>query len=324
LLIIHLLLFNMKLILGYFKDFWNEQNPLHLLFVGVFLTASIYFNYLYDIENGVIDAHYHTIQHFYYYFLLYSVSFVPIYLSYAFDKVGRAMLSQSGLWLRMFFALAVFSFYCYFYQYRHWIDLWISDAELQQVIKICANQIVPATIMFLVVVIFWWILDRKNQAMYGFKLKGSHFKIYFVLLMAMVPLIVAASFTSDFQTYYPTARRMLNYDVEGIPTSWVVALYELCYGLEFFHIEFFFRGFLIFGFVKYAGSRAILPAAVFYCFIHFGKPAVECISSFFGGIALGVLSYRSQSIVAGVIIHLGIAWLMELVAGIWLWKTLFP
>ncbi|HEY1023007.1 MAG TPA: CPBP family intramembrane glutamic endopeptidase, partial [Flavisolibacter sp.] len=83
-------------------------------------------------------------------------------------------------------------------------------------------------------------------------------------------------------------------------------------GLDFFSIELFFRGFLIFAFAKYAGQGAILPMAIFYCTIHFGKPLGECISSYFGGIILGVVAYRTQTILGGFLVHVGIAWLMEL------------
>ena len=79
-------------------------------------------------------------------------------------------------------------------------------------------------------------------------------------------------------------------------SGWYRLLYELSYGIDFVGIELFFRGFLVLAFVKWVGKDAILPMALFYCTIHFGKPMGECISSFFGGL----------------IVHLGIAWLMEL------------
>jgi hypothetical protein len=47
----------------------------------------------------------------------------------------------------------------------------------------------------------------------------------------------------------------------------------------------------------------------------------ECVSSFFGGLVLGILSYRTGSIAAGVLVHVGIAWLMEAVAAFWLIKA---
>ncbi len=78
--------------------------------------------------------------------------------------------------------------------------------------------------------------------------------------------------------------------------------------LIFFTIELFFRGFIILAFIKYGGKNVILPMAVFYCTIHFGKPVAECISSYFGGLILGAIVYNTKSIWGGLIIHLGIAW----------------
>jgi membrane protease YdiL (CAAX protease family) len=88
-------------------------------------------------------------------------------------------------------------------------------------------------------------------------------------------------------------------------------LFELSYGADFISIELFFRGFLILAFIKWAGKDTILPMACFYCTIHFGKPLAECISSYFGGIILGIVVYHTRSILGGLIVHLGIAWMME-------------
>ena len=89
-------------------------------------------------------------------------------------------------------------------------------------------------------------------------------------------------------------------------------LFELSYGSDFFGIEIFFRSFLILAFVRWAGMDAILPMTCFYCTIHFGKPLGECISSYFGGLLLGIVVYNTRSIYGGLIVHLGIAWLMEI------------
>ena len=70
--------------------------------------------------------------------------------------------------------------------------------------------------------------------------------------------------------------------------------------------------FLVLAFARWAGKDAILPMAIFYCTIHFGKPLGECISSYFGGMILGVVSYHTRTIIGGFLVHVGIAWLMEL------------
>lgn len=95
--------------------------------------------------------------------------------------------------------------------------------------------------------------------------------------------------------------------------SWLYnLLFEISYGIDFITIELFFRGFLVLAFIRYVGQDAILPMAVFYCSIHFGKPLAECISSFMGGLILGIIVYHTQSITGGLVVHLGIAWLMEI------------
>lgn len=303
---------------GYLKDYYNEQNKAHFLLVMLFTGMAIGLNYQYSIEDVLIDSHYGTARHFYYYFLLYAAATIPVYLSYIYDKESRSgFLVNPRFWGRLALALGIFSFYCYFYHYRDWINERVQDTFFRAYLKACADQIVQSSIMFILVLSFWFWRDKSSQPLYGFKLKDVNIKPYLWLLAGMVPLVIAAGFFSQFTDYYPTARKILYYAEELKPFPFYLITYELCYGSEFFHIEFFFRGFMILAFVKYAGSKAILPAAVFYCFVHFGKPPGECISSFFGGVILGVLAFRSKSVLAGVIIHVGIAWLMELVAGGW-------
>jgi membrane protease YdiL (CAAX protease family) len=128
----------------------------------------------------------------------------------------------------------------------------------------------------------------------------------------MVPLIAAAATLPDFLTVYPKFQQVL-FLSQPQRNGWYQLLYELAYGSDFVSIELFFRGFLILAFARWAGKDAILPMALFYCTIHFGKPLGECISSFFGGLILGVITFHTRSIWGGLMVHLGIAWMMELV-----------
>jgi membrane protease YdiL (CAAX protease family) len=59
------------------------------------------------------------------------------------------------------------------------------------------------------------------------------------------------------------------------------------------------------------GVECVLAVATLYCTFHFGKPVVETASSFLGGTILGLLSLRTQSLYGGILIHAGIALLME-------------
>lgn len=129
------------------------------------------------------------------------------------------------------------------------------------------------------------------------------------MLLLMLPLLLLAGTQPDFLAVYPKMKNIAFLSNSGL---WFYKIiYELAYGTDFFTIELFFRGFLVLAFAKWAGKDAVLPMALFYCTIHFGKPLGECISSYFGGLILGAVTLQTRSIWGGLIVHLGIAWLME-------------
>jgi membrane protease YdiL (CAAX protease family) len=141
------------------------------------------------------------------------------------------------------------------------------------------------------------------------------------MIALLFPLIIAASTQPDFLQMYPKAKNINELPVNSFKDNGYYLLFELSYGFDFVSIEFFFRGFLILSLIKICGKDAIIPMAAFYCTIHFGKPLGEAISSYFGGLLLGIVSYHTRSVWGGLIVHLGIAWLMELCG--WLGNYLF-
>jgi membrane protease YdiL (CAAX protease family) len=139
----------------------------------------------------------------------------------------------------------------------------------------------------------------------------GHLPTYLMLFAAVAPLVVVASFGEAFQHMYPF------YDHAG--RSWRHLLaWELLYGTQFLCLEFFFRGFLLFGLVRYIGAYAIFVMIVPYCMLHFGKPAPEIAGSVVAGVILGTLALRTGSIWGGVTVHVLVAISMDLLA---LWHT---
>jgi hypothetical protein len=167
--------------------------------------------------------------------------------------------------------------------------------------------LITSSILFLT-----WKWFDEGQPLYGLSTKSIDWKPYWMMLLIMVPVIALASAQPDFQAVYPRLQSITNNNGHETIVWWKKVLFECSYGSDFITIEFFFRGFLVLGFIKWAGKDAILPMACFYCTIHFGKPLGECISSYFGGIVLGIVVYNTRSIYGGLMVHLGIAWLMEL------------
>lgn len=154
-----------------------------------------------------------------------------------------------------------------------------------------------------------WLLENK-WTLYGIK-KTQSLKAYVVLIAFMLPLLVWASLQHDFSLVYPKAA-IVGRQLSNEATPFHYLLFETAYAADFFTIEFFFRGFLIIALSKLIGKQCLLPVALFYFSIHLGKPMMEAVSSFFGGLILGSISYHSKSIWGGLLVHISIALLMEL------------
>ncbi|TDW99929.1 CPBP family glutamic-type intramembrane protease [Dinghuibacter silviterrae] len=151
------------------------------------------------------------------------------------------------------------------------------------------------------VIVFWLLRDRGRQSLYGLQ-QPDTWSYYPYLLLAMIPLLWYAAGQPDFLLMYPRAK------MRGAAP---LALFEGSYGLDLFSMEFFFRGFLILGMADKDRAHAVLPMALFYCTVHFGKPMAECVSSLFGGLLLGIIALESRSIYVGVLLHLCLAWGLE-------------
>ena len=108
------------------------------------------------------------------------------------------------------------------------------------------------------------------------------------------------SFHESFNSYYPFYDNAHRSAAEFI--TW-----ELFYFAQFFSLEFFFRGFMLFPLKRYMGSGAIFAMMLPYVMIHYGKPLPECFGAILAGLALGTLALRTRSIWPGVLIHVVVA-----------------
>ncbi len=140
---------------------------------------------------------------------------------------------------------------------------------------------------------------------------GTHLWLYAALFLGAVPFLIAASARDNFLEMYPFYRHALEY-----PLYW--AIFEVFYLLTFVTVEFFFRGFLVFGLERRFGDSAVLVAALPYCMIHFGKPMPETLAAIVGAVVLGTLALRTRSIYGGVVVHQLVAITMDVLA---LWRS---
>jgi hypothetical protein len=154
--------------------------------------------------------------------------------------------------------------------------------------------------------------DKKVKGLYGLCRGRHHVKAYLWLYAVVVPLLIFASFTDDFLSYYPSYKPWFFGEVFGRPAWLNALLFEAVYMSDFVMVELFFRGALVIGMAAALGRSAVLPMVAVYVALHFGKPALEAVSALFGGYFLGALAFQTRHIWGGVIIHMGIALLIEL------------
>jgi membrane protease YdiL (CAAX protease family) len=132
----------------------------------------------------------------------------------------------------------------------------------------------------------------------------SHLWLYGLSLAAVFAAMAVVARQPDFLEYYPfykTASR-----------SWFDLLcWEGMYFVQFFALEFYFRGFILAALRRTMGSAAIFVMALPYCMIHFGKPYLEAHGAIVAGVVLGSLSMRTRSIYAGFLVHITVAGLMD-------------
>ena len=84
--------------------------------------------------------------------------------------------------------------------------------------------------------------------------------------------------------------------------------------VDLFGWEFFFRGFILFAYVRRFGPEALWLQAVPFALAHIGKPEVETLSTIFGGFAFGWVAYRTRSFLYPFLIHWFVASFTILVA----------
>jgi len=145
---------------------------------------------------------------------------------------------------------------------------------------------------------------------YGWRrhMPGRYWLLYAVMLLAVLPLVFYAASRPQFLAVYPFYRGAFSAPVAAI------VVWELCYLAQFLALEFFFRGFLAIGMGQVLGRLAVWVAMVPYCMIHYHKPLPEALAAIIAGLVLGEVAQRTQSIAGGVIVHVGVALTMELLA----------
>ena len=153
------------------------------------------------------------------------------------------------------------------------------------------------------------LVQRDKPASIGFQVRGllRHAHVYAGLYLLAVPALWLTSRRPDFLAIYPFVH-------EALSSQAAFLRWEAVYLFQFFALEAFFRGYLLFTLERAVGWLAPFIAAVPYCMIHWHKPPAEAFAAILGGVLLGALALRYRSFLGGVVVHALIALTMDLLA----------
>jgi membrane protease YdiL (CAAX protease family) len=156
------------------------------------------------------------------------------------------------------------------------------------------------TFFVLSVLIIKFVL-KENLVNYGLQIGEikAGLVISFIFLAVMLPVAWFFSANPDFTAKYP--------HLLSTRSNWnEFLIYESAMFIYMISWEFIWRGFMLFGLKEKFGYYAVLIQMIPFVILHNGKPAPETFGAIAGGIALGILAIRTNSIYYCVITHMGI------------------
>lgn len=293
-----------KLLLYQLRFIRRECPPWYAALILCVLAVLIYLNYHFQLERNIARETNGFARFSLFYLLFTGVYLGAFLLQRSFYRSPLAFTTRVRCIL--FGAPALFAGRICFDWHEPWIRRLFEPEQVMFYLR-CFGWIVRVFVIMIPIYLWWKYVDLAREPFYG-TAKSASLKPYYLMLLACAPLLLLAFSQASIAQYYP---RVQTVNALSQPRTFQYVLFELSYAFDFLSIEFFFRGFLVIALATQLGPRAIIPMAAFYCIVHFGKPAGECISSFFGGVILGVIAYYTRSVWGGLIVHVGMAWMME-------------
>ena len=156
---------------------------------------------------------------------------------------------------------------------------------------------------FLVVPILTLLLLGEHPTEYGLRIGEWRIGVPVIVALALLvtPIILVVSGLPDFHRYY-------THDPASLPGA------VLGNVLDVAAAEFLFRGFLMWTLIGIAGPMGVVLATFPFVFTHLGKPELETLSTFFGGLGFGWIAWRTRSVLYGALLHAYLISLIVLVA----------
>ncbi len=310
----------MKQIIGYLRDFVREDfNWRFYAFTAVFLVAAFWVNYTLKFKKVYLGARIDEPITILYYALYYVVAYWIIFIVRAWMYRETALLRRASTWGILLFIVVAMALDNFSVNIPPLVLEWFNTPQELQYWLIKSLTNLDRFLAILSPLVFFRFITqyysgRKDESFYGLTTKGFNWRPYVYMLLIMLPLVVAASFSESFLRAYPRYHGGEAEAYLGISRFFTYGVFETCYAIRFVSVEIYFRGFLALGLMRWFGNAALMPMVTLYAFWHFGKPMGEALGSIFGAFILGIIAMRSRSVLGGCFIHIGIAWMMDLTA----------
>ncbi len=275
------------------------------------------FNYTYDFEDSTIDNIDHGLLRWVAMWLWHALPYLTVCgLLYA-KNLQRSWFAHPHFWVYVAIGFGLLALDRSFNSRQLFGSLMPTNAIESYFLSKVLNQWMGMLLVVLPMLAFAYMFRTHHKGCNAFGMSGMHlpWRIYGSLLLVAAVLVAIAANVGEMTTFYPRYGRSGGAafaEAQGWHLSQSVLAYELSYAVGFISTEYFFRGFLVLGMMRFLGRDALLPMAAAYAMLHFGKPALEAFSSIFGGYVLGILALEHRSIWGGVLLHVGLAWMMEL------------
>ena len=240
----------------------------------------------------------------------YIISFVPVLFWVMYSEKKR--IAVRGVLIALLF-ISLYAV-CSSWSPYHSFTFFSESIHHYWYRKFLSNA-VPFVIFFFAFIIFWKSFFKGTGRFMWTGSEMGGLKIIYPLLIVVVVIVFIGSRIGDFGNDYPVFEIKKASGNSIVPYLQLYS-FEAAYALDFYVVEILFRGVLVLGLLKYFGNNVLLPMASLYVFIHYGKPMAETISSFFGAYLLGYLAIYTRSVLPGTVLHVTLAWTMEVVGAL--------
>jgi len=292
----------------------QDYSPVPYIITLVFLGFSIFMNYTIGLEDLYIDKHQGTVMGLPVYFLFFAVPYFAAAIPKILLSHEQHILRNPLFWIKSLSFIAIIGVACNFGSYKTWVPDSIAMADRAFILR-NINQLKWIIIYVPLLLIIRTTFDRNiGEGFYGINRQSFKYKPYLILLLMVLPLAAGASFLPDFLKAYPRFKPWAIQEAFNLDKWLMHSIFQIAYGSAYISTEIMFRGALVIGMSFIMGKHAVLPMVAVYTFYHFGKPAAEAISSIAGGYILGIIAYKYRNIWGGIVLHLGLAYMMEAAA----------